>query len=922
MQKNIAFQSHPDDATQSKKDKKLSAYILKRKTKNAAALRRNYPDLYERFFDYKLKKYSVFINRSDEVNILNFSDATTLYGLNAGQQQLEHADYFLENKSDFLVSRYEDVLKQDSGITVAFGLGLGSWLLPLLQKSDFRHVVICEPEEDMLFSSLITVDWVAILDYCAEQGIQLYLQIGEQCNHFKEDIDGLLDATGEQAFYLYRHLSYSFLDVFYKQLIVDKTVFSAVEKSPEAYSDVIDQVPMFSLWKEQVTDENNALVGNKRFKENLKALKKLYGDLCEKIKGYKPKKWELVNTSCGSVNLYHTERQAFWYNESAEKDEQAYLEQFVNNPGNIKPALGSSGGILKDYIHYQFVRKFVALRQKLGFKNMVLPQKIPALMAFCPTLGLGAEKLLKERIVRAAFWVEPNIDFFYWSLHIMDWAQVLKKQKEDRGFLFLHIGDDGESLDTDLMSRVHSTAGNYATNGYYYTPLLSSNVKTSVRRVLEDTKRLLSLSDNYENALFGLSHLRKNLKNGVRILTEEKRKNGLGDGLNVPLFIVGNGPSLDNDIEAIRQVRDQVLVMSCGTTLKALWSNGIQPDFHAEVEQHKNSYNIISALNDPDYLKGITFVGSSWVYPHTPELFRLALTTLKEGEGTTQAVKESVTKHNFVTMKRGFPTVANLAIGFANEMKFKEVYLFGMDLGFVDVNQHHSKSSIFYNNKSGGELYAVQEQGWEISLVKGNFRPAIRTKFDFKLSLRMLEKTIQQMSAEVYNCSDGAKIEGTIPLSSDLLLISSSTEEAKKGRKLIEECAYGDGDQEEILTEIEAHFDANAIIADTNELIELLDKSFTSEEEVNEALMRQEQLLVDKYHHGHYFFYSLMISTVSYLHSVLTHFLYYGETWEEREEGFVKAQKLALSMLRTCRDDFAADPMRIDNTDWELIKRL
>ncbi|NWO02282.1 MAG: motility associated factor glycosyltransferase family protein [Idiomarinaceae bacterium] len=922
MQKNIAFQFHSDENTQGKKDEKLSTHIIKQKAKNAEALRRNYPDLYQLFFGYTLEKYSVFINRSDEVNILNFADATTLYGLNAKQQQLGHVDYFLRNKSDFLASRDEHLSEQSSSILVTFGLGLGDWLLPLLQKSNFKHVVVCEPEKDILFSSFITVDWVAILDYCAEQGIQLYLQVGDECEHFSDDVNGLLDATGEQTFYIYRHLSYSFLDGIYKQLIVDKTPFSDVKILPDAYSNAVDQVPLFSLWKAQIVDEGNAPSDNKRFKKNLKALSTRYGNLYEEIKDYQPSKWELVKTSCGGVNLYHKERQAFWYNESAEQDEQAYLEQFENNPGNIKPALGSHGGILKDYIHYQFVRKFVALRKELGFKNMVLPQKIPALMTFCPTLGLSVEKILLNRNVRSGFWVEPNIDFFYWSLHTMDWARVLTKLEEDGSFFFLHIGDDGKKLANDLMDRVNSTAGNYAINGYYYTPFLSSNVKKAVARVLEDIQRILSLSENYDHALFGLSHFRQNLKNGVRILTEEKRNSCLDNGLDVPLFIIGNGPSLDNDIEAIKQVRDQVLVMSCGTTLKALWANGIQPDFHAEVEQHKNSYNIVNVLNDPDYLKGITFVGGSWVYPHTPDLFKVALTTLKEGEGTTRAIRKSVTKHNFVTMKRSFPTVANLAIGFANEMRFKEVYLFGMDLGFVDVNQHHSRHSIFYNNKSGDQLYEVQEQGWEISLVKGNFRPVVRTKFDFKLSLRMVEKTLQQMDAEIYNCSDGAKIEGALPLRSDLLLISSSADEAQKARKVIEECAYGNGDQQEILAEVESHFDAEAIIKDIDELIELLDKPFTAEEEVNDALLKQEQLLVDKYHDGDHFFYSLMISTISYLHSILTHFLYYGETWEEKQEGFVKAQQLALSMLRTCRDDFAEDPMRLDDTDWDLIKKL
>jgi len=922
MQKNISFQFHSDETVQSEKDKKLSAHIIKQKARNAEALRRSYPELYRRFAGYTLKKYSIFINHADELNILNFSDATTIYGLNAKQQQLEHAQFFLDNKSDFLVQRDQRGQAIGSDILVVFGLGLGDWLLPLLQQSAFKRVVICEPEKDILFSSFITVDWVAILAYCEAEGIQLYLQFGDECDNFKDDITDLLKATSISAFYVYRHLNHPYFDAFYHQFINERRALNTTKVMPDAYSDDVDQVPLFSLWKAQLEKRSASGANQNRYKTNLKALKQRYKNLYTELKDYQPQKWELVATKCGGVNLYHKERQAFWYNESAEADERAYLEEFENKPGSIKPVFGSSGGILKDYIHYQYVQKFVKLRQELGLKNLSLPQKIPALMTFCPTLGLGAAQVLTERTVQSCFWIEPNIDFFYWSLYVMDWASLLNKLEQDDSFLFLHIGDDGENLADDLMERVNSTAGNYAINSYYYTPFLSANVRRSVARVLEDISSILSLSENYDHALFGLSHIRHNLKNGVRVLTRQKRDRCLEHGLDVPLFIVGNGPSLDNDIEAIKQVRDKVLVMSCGTTLKALWSNGIQPDFHAEVEQHKNSYNIVSALNDPEYLKAISFVGGSWVYPRTPTLFKMGLTTLKDGEGTTQAIRKSVAQHEFVTMKRSFPTVANLAIGFAQEMRFKEVYLFGLDLGFIDVNQHHSKHSIFYNNQSGGDLYEVKEQGWQLSLVKGNFRPVVRTKFDFKLSLKMFEKTVSQMDAQIYNCSDGALIEGTLPLHSELLLVGSSAEDAKQARATIEECAYASGDQQQILADIEAHVDIDAIVSDIDELIGLLDKTFNSEKEVNEALMAQKQLLVDKYHDNHHFFYSLMIATMSYLHSILTHFLYYGEQWEERQEGFTRAQEIAISMLKTCRDDFANDPMRIDDTDWDLIKKL
>lgn len=922
MQKNVAFQFHADEAVQAIKDEQLSNHIVRQKARNAEAIRQNYPELYQKLMGYTLRKYSVFVNRNDERNILNFNDATTVYGLNARQQQLQHAQFFYDNRSRFWVARDKQAQPQTSNTLVILGVGLGDWLLPLLQQSNVKQLVLCEPEQDILFSSFITTDWVAILDYCAAHSIQLYLQVGEQCNNFKADISELLSATNESGFYLYRHLHYAQLDRFYQQLVVDKLSLAEAESTPDAFDHVMDQVPLFSLWREQVIDTKQPTADNTRFKKNLRALKRRYQDVYEQIKDYQPKQWELVRTQCGGVNLFHKQRHAFWYNESAQKDESVYLDQFEKNPSNVKPVMGSNGGMLSEYIHYQYVQKFVALRKSLGFKHMTLPDKLPSLMIFCPTLGLGVQSILKKRDVQSGFWVEPNIDFFYWSLHVMDWASVLDKVEDDESYLFLHIGDDGENLVDDLMERVNSTTGNYAINTYYYIPFLSANVRRSVAKLIESLTTLLSLSENFDHALFGISHTRKNLKNGVRILTQQERDECLPNGINVPLFIVGNGPSLDNDIEIIKQVRDKVLVMSCGTTLKALWANGIQPDFHAEVEQHKNSFNILRSLNDPEYLKGISFVGGSWAYPGTPKLFKTALTTLKDGEGTTQAIRKSVTSHQFITMKRSFPTVANLAIGFAAEMRFNDIYLFGLDLGFIDVNQHHSKHSIFYNNQSGGNLYEVKDQGWQISLVKGNFRPVVRTKFDFNLSLKMLEKTIATMTADIYNCSDGALIQGTTPLRSDLLLITSTADQATAARQTIEECVYADGNQATILEQIEANLDVEQIVRDIDEFIAILDQPFDSEAAVNKAFIMQKQLLIDKYHEGHQFFYSLMIATMSYVHAILTHFLYYGEDWDERKNGFEQAKDIALSMFRECRDDFAANPMRIDDTDWELIKKL
>src|SRR5690606_10036454 len=71
----------------------------------------------------------------------------------------------------------------------------------------------------------------------------------------------------------------------------------------------------------------------------------------------------------------------------------------------------------------------------------------------------------------------------------------------------------------------------------------------------------------------------------------------------LPVFIVGNGPSLDQCFDYLHQYKDQVVIISCGTALKALHKHGIKPDFHAELEQNRATYEWVSQVDDPEYLK-------------------------------------------------------------------------------------------------------------------------------------------------------------------------------------------------------------------------------------------------------------------------------------------------------------------------------
>ena len=89
----------------------------------------------------------------------------------------------------------------------------------------------------------------------------------------------------------------------------------------------------------------------------------------------------------------------------------------------------------------------------------------------------------------------------------------------------------------------------------------------------------------------------------------------------LPVFIVGAGPSLDADLAVIRRWREQVLLVSCGTTLGILLKHGLRPDIHVELERGALVYDLLAAVEQEHGFAGITLLASTTVDPRLGELF-------------------------------------------------------------------------------------------------------------------------------------------------------------------------------------------------------------------------------------------------------------------------------------------------------------
>merc|ERR1711975_122901 len=100
-------------------------------------------------------------------------------------------------------------------------------------------------------------------------------------------------------------------------------------------------------------------------------------------------------------------------------------------------------------------------------------------------------------------------------------------------------------------------------------------------------------------------------------------------------FMVGNGPSIDASIDTIKEYQDKAIIISCGTALQVLHRYGIKPDFHAEIEQNRSTYDWAKSIYDDEYLKNVDLMSCNGIHPDTAELYRNIFLAFKEGESSS-----------------------------------------------------------------------------------------------------------------------------------------------------------------------------------------------------------------------------------------------------------------------------------------------
>ena len=149
-----------------------------------------------------------------------------------------------------------------------------------------------------------------------------------------------------------------------------------------------------------------------------------------------------------------------------------------------------------------------------------------------------------------------------------------------------------------------------------------------------------------------------------------------------PIFIIANGPSLDNDIEQIKAIKEIAVIVSCNSATTALLANDIMPDFHVALERTKSTADFLEHFISDEQRAEINLLVLNVMYPGVLDLFGWTGVGVKGHEsGTVLLQMSQFLKSGQVTPTLGYsnPLVGNTALSFFCTLGFKNIYLFGLD---------------------------------------------------------------------------------------------------------------------------------------------------------------------------------------------------------------------------------------------------
>lgn len=520
-----------------------------------------------------------------------------------------------------------------------------------------------------------------------------------------------------------------------------------------------------------------------QFKKNMEFIRKGAPDIYVKIKNFKPNSLFLQANDPRDINLINAKSKHPVYPGDAKEFAKKQVESHLLDPARFNIFFKETQLVNPRHLHPESANKALSSYASLGLPLHYTPRNPVGLLII---LGCGLAYHIVEIVntsdIRNLIIYDRVMDSFYHSLFLVDWESIVRKVNEKGGKVKLFIGEE-EQIALRKMRSLSYEIGmhNMVTHRVFKHTESIDNDKFYNAFKIQFPMQISSLGF-YDDEQVSFSHTLHNINSNFPLLNSYKEKT------NYPVFVIGNGPSLDDLVTTIKENIENAVIISCGSAITTLYSLGIKPDIHVEVERNLGVAEMISFGTDIEYTKSIPLLAVNNVSPEVTKLFSNTFLAVKPNDLGASIINRIIEKSLYRELDLCNPTVTNCGLSYAVELGFKDIYLIGIDYGMPNKEAHHSKYSIWKKmdkkkeknealEKEAIEDYSYSNNQFE---VKGNFIDKVITSTLLNTSKINSEVLIRENSnSRYYNPNNGAYIDGAKTIKKEDIKIKDKIDNKK-----------------------------------------------------------------------------------------------------------------------------------------------
>ena len=529
-----------------------------------------------------------------------------------------------------------------------------------------------------------------------------------------------------------------------------------------------------------------------RLQENFNYLRYKYPQFYSSLISHQINYHKVVCFENGEANILNLKNGTLLYGESPISETKKQIQRWLDGNNvlikvNEAPSKNSIQNDDVCQLHYyteysieKEIEEFIHQHQdtpKLGTHEII--QELPMLVINGGGLGYPILELCSHIEPKFIFYIEPDLEIFLCSLGVIDWIQLLDFLDSNNQTIIFIIGQNGNESYSNYSKYIFQQYPFLQSYQLYFTHYSSPDTETFLTQIKANTTIGFKSNGMFDDSIFGLNNIILNSQKYKYLIKEEYNRFN-----HLPIAIIANGPSLDDDLKFLTAHQNNFITVACGTAITALEHVGIIPDFYVAVERIDEVYKSLLYVKNQEIFRRTINISVDVVHPLTMNMFSNNIIVSKPGEQLQYYFKDlpsTAAKFNdLIICEHTNPLVANCAISIFLNLLFQNYYLFGVDNGSVDLSKHHSENSYYYEHKTNQQSNILNIMDSD-EPVKGNFTNKIYTNTLFNLCRKHIEQEIEKHPhAHIYNCSNGAFIRGTTPIHSYELNISNDLTNLKR----------------------------------------------------------------------------------------------------------------------------------------------